>query len=150
MRWLRAKMLPAKSLPHKAVRQQVSCLGFQMQTITYLNSHKDAFCVLASFWVRSFKEAWQDRSPQEHKCPFFAFLELRNSHYFQYFYSIKQPINIEMNGNCNGSCRFLQICTSLHHAKMLGQEIKIFSVIVHSAFRQYIIFILQANWHHKG
>ncbi len=33
----------------------------------HLNSHKGAFCVLASFRVRSSKEAWQDRSPQERK-----------------------------------------------------------------------------------
>ncbi len=33
----------------------------------HLNSHKGAFCVLASFRVRSSKEALQDWSPQEHK-----------------------------------------------------------------------------------
>ncbi len=36
-----------------------------------LNSHKGAFCVLASFWVRSSKEAWQENAS--------PFLELRNS-----------------------------------------------------------------------
>ncbi len=36
----------------------------------HLNSHKDAFCVLASFRVRSSKEAWQDRSPRERKSVF--------------------------------------------------------------------------------
>ncbi len=33
----------------------------------HLNSHKDTFCVLASFRVRSSKEALQDWSPREHK-----------------------------------------------------------------------------------
>ncbi len=33
----------------------------------HLNSHKDVFCVLASFRVHSSNEAWQDQSPREYK-----------------------------------------------------------------------------------
>ncbi len=39
----------------------------QERSSLHLNSHKDAFCVLASFRVRSSKEAWQYQSPREHK-----------------------------------------------------------------------------------
>ncbi len=41
--------------------------GQLSKNAVHLNPHKCAFCVLASFRVHSSKEAWQDRSPREHK-----------------------------------------------------------------------------------
>ncbi len=52
-----------------AVSLLITCIDCQLSSkiTAHLNSHKDAFCVLASFLVHSFKAAWQDRSPREHK-----------------------------------------------------------------------------------
>ncbi len=49
--------------------------GQLSKNAVHLNSHKDAFCVLASFRVLSSKEALLDWSPREHKS-----VLLRNSH----------------------------------------------------------------------
>ncbi len=41
--------------------------GQLSKNAVHLNPHKCAFFILASFRVHSSKEAWQDRSPREHK-----------------------------------------------------------------------------------
>ncbi len=47
----------------------ISCCVCQLsiKNAVHLNSHKDAFRVLTSFRVHSFKEALNNWSPQEHK-----------------------------------------------------------------------------------
>ncbi len=41
--------------------------GQLSKNAVHLNPHKCAFCILTCFRVHSSKEAWQDRSPREHK-----------------------------------------------------------------------------------